>query len=1023
MILKERNLKVAQEVEEWPRALRRASINSFGYGGANGHVILECPKSYLGHDFQMSSIEDSETQDGGKLLVLPVSASSPKSLESLVESISQTITQIRDEKTLQSLAHTLIKGRDQLRQRSFLLARFEDSGAKLIQETADGPVTKASSEALPFGFVFTGQGAQYAGMAKELLLKNEHFRNTIRRLDSVLQALPSEHVPDWTLEQTILDDGPDSRINEVTRSQPICTAVQVGVVDLLRSWNVQPTYVVGHSSGEIAAAYAAGLLTSSQAILAAYFRGFAVGELTSKGAMMAAGLDPEAAKALIESKGLEGQVRVACVNSPESVTLSGTPDGIETLRSDLQSENKFARKLETGGRAYHSHMMEEIGQRYEDLLAPYFAGDDGGPTPEGGDATMYSSVGHSSDGLGVVDNKTYFPKYWRDNLEQPVQFSGALANLIKAGNKSVHLVEIGPHAALKGPIKQIRTGLKLKEEAVPYSPSLVRGKDTEFCIKALAGTLFTFGHLALNWDAVNSLPESGLRVLHDLAPYPWDYSRGLLWSEPRASAEMRGRKHKRHELLGTQALTGNGIDYTWRNLLRLSETPWLKDHKVENQIVFPATGYMAIAIEAVSQITGAKEKPADQLAFEFRNVNISAALNIPEEERDVYSTAKDLELHTTMSARKISNANSSVDWHDFSVSSWLAGRTTVHCTGSIRVTEARKTAGGGVALQNTASFDVWPTSRWYKKWHEEGLCFGPTFQSLTSLKTDAGRGRREAIGVTHIEPPVARESTTYYPVHPITIDAALQAAILSTTAGHLPSLKTWLPVFIAECRIQPPQGGLVADANGEVGSPANAEGEIHSRSEETGLSSRRIDGTLRDSRGVPVIDFKGGKISLYTGKTSSADVDSADASTNPASKFMKREPTLRIRWKPDVLRLRPEAESRLKEYVAEFVDQQPDDVRDDETMAIIGTLLDLAGHKNPRMRVLELEGDAFGYKAKQWQAMLDKDTSFSRCRSWNTGTMTDGDISVEGDGLEGPFDVLLVPTVSPSPELALELYT
>lgn len=149
----------------------------------------------------------------------------------------------------------------------------------------------------------------------------------------------------------------------------------------------------------------------------------------------------------------------------------------------------------------------------------------------------------------------------------------------------------------------------------------------------------------------------------------------------------------RHELLGTLALTGYGIDYTWRNLLRLSEIPWLKDHKLEDQIVFPTTGYLGLAIEAVSQITGAKEKPAAQLGFEFSNVNISAALNIADEERDVFSSDKDMELHTTMSRRKISNTNSSGDWHDFAVSSWIAGRTTLGCslTGALSSRGSRTT--------------------------------------------------------------------------------------------------------------------------------------------------------------------------------------------------------------------------------------------------------------------------------------------------------------------------------------------
>jgi acyl transferase domain-containing protein len=197
-------------------------------------------------------------------------------------------------------------------------------------------------------------------MAKELLSQSQHFRDIIRGLDDVLQALPAPYTPDWTLEQTLLDGPKVSQINKVTRSQPICTAVQIGLIELLRSWGIKPTAVVGHSSGEIAAVYAAGFISALQAILVGYFRGYTVGELRTQGTMMAAGLNAGSAQSLIESKGLQSQVRVACVNASESVTLSGTSDVIETLMVELQSQDKFARKLETGGRVYHFHMMKEI---------------------------------------------------------------------------------------------------------------------------------------------------------------------------------------------------------------------------------------------------------------------------------------------------------------------------------------------------------------------------------------------------------------------------------------------------------------------------------------------------------------------------------------------------------------------------------------------------------------------------------------------------------------------------------------
>lgn len=984
LMLKEYNMKIATQTEEWPRTLRRASINSFGYGGANAHVILEAVDSFLSPSrIPKQILSNGVPESEKKVVVLPLSATSAKSLEKRVQQITQVVNDNHFQVTLDNVAHTLTKGRDHFKNRSFILAK---PGGKVT--AVDEAAASKSANVLPFGFVFTGQGAQYAGMASELLNSNEHFRTTIRGLDDILRALPAPYKPDWTLEQTLLDGPSTSRINEVTRSQPICTAVQIGLVDLMETWGVKPSSVVGHSSGEIGAAYAAGLLTRSQAILVAYYRGYAVGTLRSKGAMLAAGLAVEPAKELIKSKGLDAHVRVACVNAPDSVTIAGSPDGIETIKAELESQSKFVRKLETGGRAYHSKMMEEIGPLYEQLLTPLFS--EKSKNASESSATMYSSVGFNADELSTMDKSVNMAAYWRKNLEQPVQFSGALSALANGGK--IHLIEVGPHAALKGPISQIRTSIGLDKTTLPYSSTLVRKSDADICMKSLAGNLYTYGH-NLNWVNVNGVSEN-VRTMTDLPPYPWDYSAGILWKEPRSSAEQRNRKNIRHELLGTVALTHNGIDYTWRNLLKPSEMPWIKDHKLEDQVVFPGAGYMAIAIEAVMQVKDAKGS-ATELAFEFRNVNISAALNVPD---DNEAGAKDLELHTTMWPRRISGANSSIDWCDFAISSWVEGKTTTHCTGSIRITGPRGATEEeeGIRVTNTEHFDNWPASRWYKKWAEEGFCFGPMFQSLKRFKTDNSQRRREAIGITNLDAPKATTEGSVYPVHPIVIDAAIQAAIWSTTAGAVRTLKAWFPVFIPECTIQPAQGA-----------GPDTEAEIHVRSEETGFSSRKMSATLRGPNGVPVVDFSDARISLYTGKR----VEQA-ATDDPLAKYMERQPMLRVNWKPDVLRLGSEVETELKQYVDTFVSQQREDLLDDESLVVIGAILDLAGHKNPRMRVLELGGDAFGYKAKEWLNMLDADTAFSRCKAWVSGEVGQSGEPVIQDDAKGPFEVLVIPKVS-----------
>ena len=585
-------MEIVTKLTSWPCDLHRASINSFGFGGANAHAILESIDSFL-PSYNLVRRERAKS-DTSNPYILPFSGSTIQSLEARVLDLAKRFSggEMYD---FRDLCHTLANRRSKLSKKGLLLtseatARTDFAVDKLI-------TAKQTIPLLELGFVFTGQGAQWPQMGRELLEKYASYAATMAYLDSVLAALPE--APSWTIKGALLEPAATSKVGDAAFSQPLCTAIQVGIVKLLHDWGVKPRVVVGHSSGEIGAAFAAGLLTEAQAIVIAFYRGYAVDKITSHGCMMAVGMDAEGADNIIEELSLKDQVCVACVNSPESVTVSGAFESVDILMKRLEAKGTFVRKLSTGGRAYHSFLMKEIGGEYERLVSkaltglptPHDVSDDSYESEHGKSVRFFSSVGNGRDALSSFSKRADHllrPNYWRENLENPVQFNTAIKNLLATG--SYHLIEIGPHSALQGPIKQIRTFLGVSENVLPYSPTLVRGKDANICMKSLAGELYLIGH-AVDFVVVNAIQlpasdKSGASVIHDLPSYHWSY-RQLLWKEPRPSVDLRQREYVRHELLGSETTAANGIERCWRNILKPEEVPWLDDHRVSEDRILP----------------------------------------------------------------------------------------------------------------------------------------------------------------------------------------------------------------------------------------------------------------------------------------------------------------------------------------------------------------------------------------------------------------------------------------------------
>lgn len=403
--------------------------------------------------------------------------------------------------------------------------------------------------------------------------------DTIQSLDRVLDRLQPK--PSFKIAKLLMenDESKASRINEAEISQPLCTAIQIALVDLFCQWDIVPPVSIGHSSGEIGAAYAAGLVSAPEAIILAFCRGRAVAQKATSGSMLAVGLGVDEIQDFLPP--VAEDACIACENSPSSVTLSGTARSISALRDQLSSNGVFARELRTG-KAYHSPHMAPVSAAYDIMLSEALAelneDDLLWRRPR---SQMISSV------TGEPVTEEYLPRgYWSANLRQRVLFSAAIQCLgadSQFGQVNF-VVEVGPHSALSAPFKQ--TCVVRGFERFTYVPSLVRNKNDAVQLLSVAGSLFLAGY-PVDLEEVNSTASSDNRIrkataqniLVDLPPYQWNYEKQY-WAEPRGSAEQRARLYPRHDLLGSRisGLTAN--THVWRNVLRHRDIPWLKDHNV-----------------------------------------------------------------------------------------------------------------------------------------------------------------------------------------------------------------------------------------------------------------------------------------------------------------------------------------------------------------------------------------------------------------------------------------------------------
>lgn len=489
----------------------------------------------------------------------------------------------------------------------------------------------------------------------------------------------------------------------------------------------------------------------------------------------------------IEYNGLSAKLNIACVNSPESTTVSGNVEAIDLLQEKLSSAKIFNRRLRTAGIAYHSPHMQRIGQTYEDSLKYVFtnAANQNDSSSASSEVEMISSV------LGRLIGKEEISQaaYWRKNLESPVLFSDAISLLPDKYN--LQFIEIGPHPTLALPTKQTVDIGHPSGDRLHYLAALYRNRNSAVTSLSLAGSLWMLGH-DIPFNRVNfQACHCKRNVLHHLHEYEWDHSEPT-WIEGRHSQETRFRSYRRDELLGLRTSSVANKSHTWRNLLSVSDVPWLKDHAMENVNILPATGFIVMACKAAQQVF---DDSGFEGQMELHDIHIQKALVLPQSEQ--------VEIFTELTPRRITSIESFESWWDFKVLSHSNEVSIQH-------------ASGLVGFQPNSEWKYssplsWPYNEvqsmkaWYRQTDRKGSHFGPSFQIISNISFPRMRDKMisEAclrdFQLTQGEP----ASQYTFDVHPVLADALLQNCTLCRTRGDLHRFETKIPVFIKHVQLKP----------------------------------------------------------------------------------------------------------------------------------------------------------------------------------------------------------------------------
>ncbi|KXS55207.1 MAG: fatty acid synthase multidomain-containing protein [Marinobacter sp. T13-3] len=634
------NLDVVADTLELPKTgSLTIGVNSFGFGGANAHVILQTPPQA-----EEQTVEPANQPAQYRTLPLILSARSGEALGAMAQ---RTAEQIRQTPSLDlyDLCWNARYRREQHEQAMLVWAESPEQTADALEVFAAGgePVSVFTGTHQPQTqgsvWVYSGNGCQWAGMGRRLLAESELARNTVAEINKLVK----QYTDDCDLEQLLGEEQSEDCYALTELAQPALFALQVAMTRYLRAQGFQPAAVTGHSVGEVAAAWASGALTLEQATRVICLRSYYQGKTAGTGQMTAVATSAESLQALLTELQCD-QVELAGINSPKGLTLAGAPEQLSQVEARLQADSIRFKRLNLNC-AFHSPCMDPIEAGLKESLADL--------TPSEANLPFISTV--TGKALNGTDLNA---EYWWLNIRRPVLFESAIGQCVNQGHRT--FLELGAHPVLR---TYINDCVRAEECQGQIITTLARQQDSQQELERALAELLLSGATV---DESRWFPVQG-RVMA-LPTYPWQ--RQSYWKPESTESLGLLNRYYRHPLLGYALAQHPGC---WEAQLDTGRVPWLADHVVGDAVVFPGAGFAEVTLAAAEQQL--QEQGDEASVIDIEHLEILSPLLLEEAQSKVVRTRlEEADGAIQITARPHGQSREQqTDWQQHVKARWFAG--------------------------------------------------------------------------------------------------------------------------------------------------------------------------------------------------------------------------------------------------------------------------------------------------------------------------------------------------------------